>query len=104
GAVLALLALDPLGFETAAALVAPVAAAPHGRRLALWAPWAAGGRPILWILHASYAWVVVHLALRGLAGFELVPGVLATHALTVGAIGALTIGMMTRTARGHTAR
>ena len=29
---------------------------------------------------------------------------LAAHALTVGAIGGLTIGMMTRTARGHTAR
>ena len=28
----------------------------------------------------------------------------ATHALTVGAIGGLIIGMMTRTARGHTAR
>jgi uncharacterized protein involved in response to NO len=30
--------------------------------------------------------------------------VLATHALTVGAIGGITLGMMTRTARGHTAR
>jgi uncharacterized protein involved in response to NO len=29
---------------------------------------------------------------------------LAIHALTVGAIGGLTLGMMTRTARGHTAR
>jgi uncharacterized protein involved in response to NO len=29
---------------------------------------------------------------------------LATHALTLGAIGGLTIGMMTRTARGHTGR
>jgi uncharacterized protein involved in response to NO len=28
----------------------------------------------------------------------------ATHALTVGAIGGLIIGMMTRTARGHTGR
>ena len=28
----------------------------------------------------------------------------AIHALTVGAIGGLTLGMMTRTARGHTAR
>ena len=29
---------------------------------------------------------------------------LATHALTVGVMGALTIGMMTRMARGHTGR
>jgi uncharacterized protein involved in response to NO len=33
-----------------------------------------------------------------------VPASLATHALTVGAIGGLTIGMMTRTSRGHTGR
>ena len=58
----------------------------------------------MWILHASYAWIVVHLLLRGLAGFDLVPHALATHALTVGAIGGMTLGMMTRTARGHTGR
>jgi uncharacterized protein involved in response to NO len=104
GSVLALVALDPLGYERAAATVALIAAALHGWRLALWAPLATRGRPILWILHVSYAWVVVHLALRGLAGFGLTPSALATHALTVGAIGGLTIGMMTRTARGHTAR
>ena len=62
------------------------------------------GKPIVWILHASYAWIVVHLALRGLAGFGLAPVALATHALTVGAIGGLTLGMMTRTSRSHTAR
>ena len=36
--------------------------------------------------------------------FDLVAAPLATHALTVGAIGGLTLGMMTRTARGHTGR
>jgi uncharacterized protein involved in response to NO len=84
--------------------IAFAAAALHAARLALWAPMATRGRPILWILHLSYAWVVVHLLLRGLADFDLVPAGLATHALTVGVIGGLTLGMMTRTARGHTAR
>ena len=84
--------------------VALVAAALHAWRLALWTPLATRGRPILWILHLSYAWIVVHLLLRGLAGLELVPPGLATHALTVGVIGGLTLGMMTRTSRGHTAR
>jgi uncharacterized protein involved in response to NO len=46
----------------------------------------------------------VHLVLRGLAGLDVVSAGLATHALTVGVIGGLTLGMMTRTARGHTAR
>jgi uncharacterized protein involved in response to NO len=59
---------------------------------------------MVWILHAAYAWIVVHLALRGAAALDLVPAPLATHALTIGAIGGLTIGMMTRTARGHTGR
>ena len=48
--------------------------------------------------------MVVHLLFRGLAGLDRVPAGLATHALTVGVIGGLTLGMMTRTARGHTAR
>jgi uncharacterized protein involved in response to NO len=101
--VLLLLGFDVLGSD-GAATVAVAAALLHAARLALWAPWKTRGRPILWILHLSYAWIVVHLALRGLAAFEHVPVALATHALTVGAIGGLTLGMMTRTARGHTAR
>ena len=102
GAVLLLLVFDV--FSIHIGILALAAAALHAARLALWAPLKTRGRPILWILHASYAWIVVHLALRGLAAFELVPAVVATHALTVGAIGGLTLGMMTRTARGHTAR
>jgi len=47
---------------------------------------------------------VVYLILRGLSGFGLLAEVYATHALTVGAVGGLTLGMMTRTARGHTGR
>ncbi|HYX67434.1 MAG TPA: NnrS family protein [Burkholderiales bacterium] len=103
-ALVAILVLDLFQLEKAAAMVALLAAALHAVRLALWAPLATRGRPILWILHLSYAWIVVHLAMRGLAEFGLVPPVLATHALTVGAIGGITLGMMTRTARGHTGR
>jgi uncharacterized protein involved in response to NO len=103
GSVLLLLALD-LAEAPGAAYVALAAAALHSARLYLWEPLKARGRPILWILHLSYAWVVAHLALRGLAGWGLVPPALATHALTIGGIGGLTLGMMTRTARGHTGR
>ncbi|HZO02165.1 MAG TPA: NnrS family protein [Burkholderiales bacterium] len=103
GAVLFLFAADMLELPVIAAAAAVVGAALHGWRLALWAPFRTRGLPILWILHLSYGWVVVHLALRGLAGFGLALPSLAAHALTVGAIGGLTLGMMTRTARGHTA-
>jgi uncharacterized protein involved in response to NO len=102
GAVLALAVADL--FDLAPAMVvaaAGIGAIANGLRLAFWHPWATRRKPILWILHAAYAWIPVHLILRAAA----VPGwaapSLASHALAVGAIGGLTIGMMTRTARGH---
>jgi uncharacterized protein involved in response to NO len=76
----------------------------HGVRLYLWQPWLTFGTPIVWVLHVAYAWIVVHLVLRGLAALGLPGELLAIHALTIGAIGGMTIGMMTRTARGHTGR
>jgi uncharacterized protein involved in response to NO len=61
--------------------------------------------PILWVLHVGYAWVGVGLLLRAAAVFwPQVPSTAALHALTVGAIGMLTLGMMARVARGHTGR
>jgi uncharacterized protein involved in response to NO len=104
GSLLLLIAADLLELFLPAAILCLVAAALHAVRIALWSPWATRARPILWILHLSYAWIVVHLVLRGLTGFDLVASGFATHALTVGAIGGLTLGMMTRTSRGHTAR
>lgn len=104
GTVIVLLAADLYGNARLAAVLAAAGAVAHGLRLALWSPLRTRRNPLLWILHASYAWVVIHLALRGAAGFDwVVPG-LATHALTIGAIGGMTLGMMTRTALGHTGR
>jgi uncharacterized protein involved in response to NO len=61
--------------------------------------------PLLWILHVGYAWVPLGLMLRAVAAFyPAVPSSLATHALTAGAIGSLTLGMMARVALGHTGR
>jgi uncharacterized protein involved in response to NO len=81
-----------------------IAAALHLRRLWNWRPLVTRKRPILWILHAAYAWIPVGLVLLSLAELGVVgvsPGV---HALAVGATGGLIIGMITRTARGHTGR
>jgi len=105
GSVLVLLAADVVGAPAAViGPIAAVAAAAHAARLGLWRPWLTLGTPIVWILHFAYAWIVLALALHALAAFDLVPASLATHALTVGAIGGMTIGMMTRTSRGHTGR
>jgi uncharacterized protein involved in response to NO len=81
-----------------------VAAAAHARRLWLWQPWRTRRTPLVWILHAAYAWIVVHLVLRLLADHEVLPASLALHAFTMGAVGGMTLGMMVRTARGHTGR
>ena len=105
GGVLLLFALDLLqAGPTITAWTALAVAAVHAVRLWLWQPWRTLRTPLVWVLHLAYAWIVVHLVLRGLAAAGVVGEVFAVHALTVGAIGGLTIGMMTRTARGHTGR
>lgn len=105
GSVLAILAADTFGAGGGLIVaLAAAGAAAHAVRLALWRPWRVGRVPLVWVLHAAYAWIVVHLVLRCLAAAGLLAESLATHALTLGAIGGMTLGMMTRTARGHTAR
>ena len=105
GLVLALMAADAVGLEGGAlAALAAAGCAAHAWRWALWQPWRTVRVPLVWVLHLAYLWVPIHLALRGLAEFGMVAPSAATHALTVGAVGGLIIGMMTRTARGHTAR
>jgi uncharacterized protein involved in response to NO len=105
GTVILLFAADLLQLpQIGIAAIALIGALSHGVRLYLWKPWRTLATPLVWILHAAYAWIVVHLALRGLSALELLAASYATHALTVGAIGGLTLGMMTRTAKGHTGR
>jgi uncharacterized protein involved in response to NO len=103
GGIVLLLAADVLQTE-GAVLVGLLAllAAVHLARLALWEPWKTLPAPLVWALHAAYLWIPIHLALRALGTAEIVAAPLATHALTVGAIGGLTMAMMTRTAKGHT--
>jgi uncharacterized protein involved in response to NO len=105
GSVLVLLAADALQVQGALlAVLAGACAAAQLARWSLWQPWKTLRTPIVWVLHVAYLWIPVHLALRAMAVGALVTTSTATHALTVGAIGGLVIGMMTRTARGHTGR
>jgi uncharacterized protein involved in response to NO len=109
GAAIALtaagLALWAAGFWPAASVVAlTLAFTLHTARWLSWSPWVNRKRPILWVLHLSYAWLCLGLALLAAAQAGLVPVSMGVHALTVGAIGGMLIGMMSRTARGHTGR
>lgn len=60
--------------------------------------------PLLWVLHVGHAWIAVGLVLEGGAALDLVPRSIPIHALTIGSIGTLTLGMMARVALGHTGR
>ena len=105
GSVLVLLAADLLQAGGAVlALLAGVCALAHLARWWLWQPLKTLRVPIVWVLHAAYLWIPVHLVLRAAAALGWLAPTVATHALTVGAIGGMIIGMMTRTARGHTGR
>jgi len=60
--------------------------------------------PLLWILHFSYAWVALGMLLLALASFGQIGPSAGFHALAVGSMAGLILGMITRTALGHTGR
>ena len=99
---LALWALAPANMFSGAALGA--AALLHVLRLLRWKPLRTRACPILWVLHLAYAWLPIGLALLALSQLGVVGASSGIHALAVGATGGLIIGMITRTARGHTGR
>ena len=69
-----------------------------------WRPLATLHTPLLWILHLSHAWIIAALFIIAAAGGGFVETVSVLHLLTVGAMGGLIVGMITRTALGHTGR
>ncbi|MFZ5671008.1 MAG: NnrS family protein [Pseudomonadota bacterium] len=75
-------------------------------RLARWRVWRTAAEPLVWILHLGYGWLALALALLGATALwpDLVPRSAGIHALTVGAVGVMTLAVMTRASRGHTGR
>lgn len=73
-------------------------------RCAGWNPWATRRTPLLWVLHLSHLWIPMGLVLIAAVQWDLVPRSAAIHAMAIGSTGGLIIGMMTRTALGHTGR
>jgi uncharacterized protein involved in response to NO len=75
-------------------------------RLLRWRGWVAASDGMVLILHLGYFWCALGLAMLG-ASILLpanIPETAAIHALTTGAIGVMTLAMMTRTSRSHTGR
>jgi uncharacterized protein involved in response to NO len=74
-------------------------------RLARWRGLATLREPLLFVLHLGYGWLGLGLLLLGCSGFsEWLPTGAALHALTVGAIGTMTLAVMTRASLGHSGR
>jgi uncharacterized protein involved in response to NO len=73
-------------------------------RQARWQPHRTLGEPLVTVLHAGYFFVPLGFLLAGCALLQGLGTVAtgATHAWTVGAIGLMTLAMMTRATRGHT--
>lgn len=94
----------PEAIPTAIALL--VAGSFNFVRVARWQGWRTISEPLLAVLHIGYATVPLGFVLLGFA--LLVPSTLdpvaALHCWLVGTFGTMTLGVMTRAARGHTGR
>ncbi len=74
-------------------------------RLARWRGLATLREPLLWVLHLGYFWLGLGFCLLGLTNLlPWLPPFTALHVLTVGAIGTMTLAVMTRATLGHTGR
>ena len=103
--VVALAAWTAFPGTSAAAVLATIAAALNAVRLCRWRGYRTLADPLVFVLHVGYAWVPLGLGLLALAqGTDLLPESAAVHGLTAGAIGTMTLAVMTRATRGHTGR
>lgn len=101
---LVLWVVEPRG--SAAGLALGLAGVLHAIRLARWAFERTAAEPLVWVLHAGYAFLP--LGALALAAAVLLPGgpgvAAAQHLWMAGAIGLMTLAVMTRATLGHTGR
>lgn len=105
-AMLAIAVVDLFAPEgRAAAVLAGLAALLQGLRLLQWRGWRTLHEPLVWMLQAAYAWLPIGLALKCAALlWGPVYSAFWLHALTVGAMSMMIVGVMSRTALSHTGR
>ncbi len=86
------------------ATAALLAAGLNLARLVRWHGWRTLDEPLLIVLHVGYGFVSLGLVAVSLSAMGWIAPASALHVLTVGAIGLMTLGIMTRASRGHTGR
>ncbi|WP_241865460.1 NnrS family protein [Paracoccus salsus] len=108
-ATTALIALVPLALlMQVPPLVPAVLAVTSGTmqivRVAFWGPLLIWRQPILWALHLGMVMLGAGLLFWGLSAFGLGSEVAALHLLGIGAVGGMTLAVMSRAVLGHTGR
>jgi len=88
--------------SAAAGVMLMIAGGLHVIRLARWAGYRTASDRLVLILHLAYAFVPLGYVLSSLAAFDVVPASAGIHAWTSGAIGTMTLAVMTRATLGHT--
>jgi len=74
-------------------------------RLGRWAGDRTLGDPLVLVLHVAYLFIGIGFVLSGAAAFhDAVPASAGLHAWTVGAMGTMTLAVMSRASLGHTGR
>lgn len=75
-------------------------------RLSRWRTLDVLPEPLIWSLHAGYAWLGLGLVLVGahVLAPDIAPRTAGLHALLAGGAGVMTLAMMTRATLGHTGR
>ena len=101
GSLLAWIAAPDLD-ATGASLIA--SGALQAARLARWAGDRTWRDRLVLILHVAYAFVPLGFVLVGLASLDLLPAAAGVHAWTGGAVGTMTLAVMSRASLGHTGR
>ncbi|NMG31035.1 NnrS family protein [Aromatoleum evansii] len=77
----------------------------HAWRVARWQGWRVADVPLLLVMHLGFAWLILAFALKALAALTgLVADAAWLHAFTVGSLGMMMLGLMTRVSLRHTGR
>jgi len=92
------------GQEPAITVTALIAGGLSLLRIILWQGWRVREEPLLWILHLSLLWIPVALWLLAGSGLGLWRDTVWMHAVGIGAMGGLILGVISRVALGHTGR
>lgn len=106
GVVLLLAALDLAAAPSIwIGLAALACALVHAARTARWQGWLLYDVPLVFVMHLGFAWLIFAFLLKAVA--ELggpVPEAAWVHAFTVGSLGLMMLGLMTRVSLRHTGR